>query len=321
MTAFLPLYPMLIRVTGVFLSGDLTAASLLVSTAFCFGALLYFYRLIERLSPVKGAAQWTVMIASILPVSFFFVAGYTESLFLWAMFGEILAVFDQKWGRVAFFGIAAALTKHQGPVLSLLVLPAIFTVLYSCSCERWSPATIRKAFKELCAPVLAAVAGPAVYLGWLYVVGWVLHQPLPWEPQYSVQGWHLHFTLPTTGIFTDLWSVAHPLIPSAMGLPADIIDVGAALFVALAVIFSIRRIPPALIIVSIVFWCVALIKVEPDGETMSAARYMLPMLPLAVLAGERLARCRPMVQLAWASLGSLSVLFFTWYFVLGMWVN
>lgn len=316
MTAFLPLYPLLMGFIGrTFLNDNLTAAGLLISTVCCFGVFLFLYRLSERLSTVPGTARRMVFLAAALPVSFFLVAGYTEALFLWATFGAMLAFFNRQWGRMALFAVIASLTRHQGPLLALLLVPMVLEICRRWLFEHWS---LGRVVRELRGPLLAALAGPAVYLGWALIVGWVLHQPLPWE---GLKWWNLHFSVPGTGIFADLLALAHPGRPSALGLPGDVLDAGAALVSAVIIILAIRRVPPALTLFAVAVWCLALFKVVPDGETMSAARYLLPLLPMAVIVAEKLVRSRPSVQLAWLTLGSLTVFFCTWYFVLGLWVN
>jgi hypothetical protein len=227
----------------------------------------------------------------------------------------MLAFSHQQWGKMALFAIIASLTRHQGPLLSLLLVPTVLDIGKHWLSECWH---IRKVVRELRGPLLAALAGPVVYLGWAGIVLWVLHQPLPWV---SLQQWHLHYALPGTGIFADLLALAHPNRTSALGLPGDALDAGAALLSAAIIMLSIRRVPPALTIFAVGIWCMALFKVEPDGETMSAARYLLPMLPVAVGIVEKLVRSHPAFQLALMMLGSLTVLFCTWYFVLGLWVN
>ncbi len=320
-TAFMPLYPFLIRVIGVLLGGHLFTAALAISTVACFGSMLCLYRLLGRLSSVPGAARWALVVAALLPISFFLMAGYTESLFLWITLAALLAFLDRQWGRLALLGILASLTRNQGLLLSLLLAPMILSILWRWVRAGGRLAGFRATARALAGPALAALAGPLAYLGWVIVVGAGLHQPLPWEPLGTVEGWNLHFTLPGVGIVADLVALAHPATPSGLGLPSVALDAGAAILAGIAIAVSARRLPLALVIYMVASWCLALAKVQVSGQTMSTARYLLPLLPLAVLPAEMLASGRPLLRLAWIAAGGVLLLFFTWYFLLGAWVN
>ena len=341
-TAFLPIYPLLIHIIAVPLGGNMTAAAVVVSTIACFGLLLVLYRLAQRLGAAPSAAgacgnwvsalspaaralapntaRWTVIVTAFLPISFFLMAGYTESVFLWVSLGAILASLNRQWGRMALLAAIASLTRTQGLLLSLLVVPFLFDALRDWARERWAIAWLGKKMRHIAAPLLAALAGPAAYAGWTIAL-FLQQLPLPWEPLGSAKGWGLHFTWPGEGILADLSLLRHPTVPSTMGLAADALDAGAALLAAVLIVMAARRAPPALTIYAVCTWCLALTKVLPDGETMSAARYLLPLAPLAVLAGAWLARHHPAFRLAWVAVACVPLMFFTWYFISIGWVN
>lgn len=319
-TAFLPIYPLLIRGAAPLFGGNMYAAAVVVSTIACFGLLLVLYRLVQRLGAAPNTARWTVIVMAFLPISFFLMAGYTESVFLWVSLGAILASLNRQWGRMALLALIASLTRTQGLLLSLLVVPFLFDALRNWARERWAITSLGKTVRAIAAPVLAALAGPAAYVGWAIAL-FIQRLPLPWEPLGSARGWGLHFTWPGEGILADLSMLRHPTVPSTMGLAADVLDSGAALLVAVLIVIAIRRVPPALTIYAAAIWCLALTKVLPDGETMSAARYLLPLAPLVVLAGAWLARHHPAFRLAWVAGACVPLMFFTWYFISIGWVN
>jgi hypothetical protein len=317
-TAFLPIYPLLIHVVGIFLGGNLFAASVVVSTIACFGVLLCLYRLAAQLGAAPSTARWTVIVATVLPISFFLMAGYTESVFLWASLAAMLASLKRQWGRMAVLALIATLTRTQGLLLSLLVVPFLFDVLRDWARERWTLAALGKTIRAVAGPILAALAGPAAYVGWAIAL-YAMQLPLPWVPLGSAKGWGLHFTWPGEGILGDLLALGHPV--TGMGLQSDILDAGAAIIVAVLIVMAFRRLPLAFTLYGVFIWCLALIKVLPDGETMSAARYLLPLLPLALLPGAWLARHSPAIRLAWGAIACVPLLFFTWYYIMGAWVN
>ena len=319
-TAFLPIYPLLIRIVSVPLGSNLIAAALLVSTIACFGWLIVLYRLVQRLGAAPNTARWTVIVMAFLPISFFMVAGYTESVFMLVSLGAILASLNRQWWRVALLALIASLTRTQGLLLSLLVVPLLFDALRGWARERWAIAGLGKTIRAIAAPVLAALAGPAAYVGWTLVL-FMQRLPLPWEPLSSVKGWDLHFTWPGEGILADLSMLTHPSMPGTMGLAADILDPGAALLVAFIIVMAARRVPPAFTIYAVAIWLLALVKVLPDGETMSAARYLLPLAPLALLAAAWLERRHPAVRVACIAVACVPIMFFVWYYIAIGWVN
>ena len=320
-TAFLPLYPLLVHLMGVALGGQFLAAALLISTVATFGALLCLYRLAAKLSAVPRAAPWTLAVAVFLPVSFFLVAGYTEALFLWAALGALLAFLDGRWGRLALLAAVATLTRHQGLLLSLLVVPMFASALLACVRQQHNAdASWRAQASSLWKPALAAAAGPAAYLAWLLIVGLALRAPLPWEPLVAANGWDLHTTWPGAGVIADLAALAQRSIPSPLGLSV-LLDAGAAILAGITIVFAARRLPPAILLYLVGCWCLALVKVQTEGLTISAARYLLPALPLAVLPGAWLASGRPAVRLLWLALGSILLSFLTWEFATGGWIN
>jgi len=319
-TAFMPLYPYMIRWLGMLLGGHYMAAALLISTISCFGVMLCLYRLIEQFS-LAPAARWGLIVAVLLPVSFFLVAGYTEAFFLWVSLGAILAFLNRQWGRMAALAILASLTRNQGILLSILTAPAIIGTLWGWISGRGSIRGWHSVARALYGPMLAALAGPIAYLGWVVLVGFVWRMPFPWEPLGSVNGWNLHFTLPGVGIVADLIALAHPSVPSTMGLPSLALDAGAAILAGIAILVMARRLPLAIVLYAIATWCLALVKVLPSDQTMSTARYLLPILLLAILPGKWLAQGRPLLRLGWIVAGGVLLFFFTWYFVIGAWVD
>ncbi|HEY7126439.1 MAG TPA: mannosyltransferase family protein [Ktedonobacterales bacterium] len=324
-TAFLPLYPLLIRGLGTLLGGHFLAAALLISTLASFGALLCLYRLAEKLSQAPQVAPWTVLAAVLLPVSFFLMAGYTEALFLWLTFGALLAWMEGRWGRFAALAVLATLTRHQGVLLSLLVAPLCLRALWELLQKRSagvagaaSGATLRVLGKALG----AGLAGPLAYLGWVLVVGLLLSAPLPWEPLAASNGWNLHYTWPGAGIVADLVMLTQPALALRLGLGLStlLLDALAALLTGAVLLVAARRLPPELLLFAWAVWCLALVKVQSQGLTVSAARYLLPLLPLAILPGGLLARGRPWQRLVWVAGWSLALLLLIAAFVLNDWV-
>ncbi len=91
--------------------------------------------------------------------------------------------------------------------------------------------------------------------------------------------------------------------------------VAAALIGLAGLLLTIRRLPPGLWLTLAACWCVALIKVDAGGYSTSAARYLLALLPLAVLLGGWLARAPSALRVGYLV---VSVGLFGYYF--GQWL-
>jgi hypothetical protein len=118
--AFFPFYPLAVRGVSFVLGGHPLAAALVVSNAAFLGALIaLFFLTSSELSP--GAARKTVLYISVFPTAFFFVAPYSESLFLLLSVGSLWAARRRKWPLAGGLGALAAGTR----VFGLLLVPAL----------------------------------------------------------------------------------------------------------------------------------------------------------------------------------------------------
>ena len=139
-TPFFPLYPLLIRALGCVLGSDPLAGVALSTVSFVV-ALALLHRLTE-LELGRRAADATVLLVALAPLSFFFTALYTESLFLALSLGAVYVARHERWAPAAGLGALAAVTRVPGV---LLVIP-------------------------LAAMYLKAHRGPGRRLGWLLLV-------------------------------------------------------------------------------------------------------------------------------------------------------
>src|SRR5580765_2078353 len=97
---FFPAYPMLVRITGRLLGGDMigyVAAGMVVSIASFFGALVYLYAFArERYD--DDVATGAIWLLAAYPFAIFFGAIYTESLFLLGTVGAFYHFSRQEFG-------------------------------------------------------------------------------------------------------------------------------------------------------------------------------------------------------------------------------
>jgi hypothetical protein len=118
--AFFPLYPLTVRTVAWVLPGDDLLAALLVSNLAFLGALLALFAMTAEAFGDR-AARRAIFVAAIFPTAFFFLAPYTESLFLLLSILAFREARHDRWGRVAVFGALAALTRSVG----ILLIPAL----------------------------------------------------------------------------------------------------------------------------------------------------------------------------------------------------
>ncbi|HKB48967.1 MAG TPA: mannosyltransferase family protein [Ktedonobacterales bacterium] len=321
-TAFMPLYPLLVRLGSYLTGGHFVVSALLVSTAATFAALSQLHRLAFRLTGTQRVADFTVLVACLLPVAFFFVAPYSESLFLALSLACILAALDGRWAQAAAWAALAALARQQGALLGVLAVPAIWAAIRAA----WNThapfaARLRSAWEGASRPALVPLASVGIYAAWLGVLAFWLRVPTPVQALTSQQGWNQHFTLPGLGVLADLaLLVRQPgMIPlNYLGVP---LDASAALVTAALLIVAWQRLPAGLGFYLLACWCVAVVKVQPGGETVSAARYLLAALPLAAVPATWLARGRPALRVGYVALAFLVWIMFLSEWVFWSWVN
>jgi hypothetical protein len=118
--AFFPLYPLTVRAVAWVVPGDDLLAALVLSNLAFLGALLALFALTAEAFGDRVARR-AIVVAAIFPTAFFFLAPYTESLFLLLSVLAFREARHDRWGRVAVFGALAALTRSAG----ILLIPAL----------------------------------------------------------------------------------------------------------------------------------------------------------------------------------------------------
>jgi hypothetical protein len=178
-TAFFPLYPLLIRGAAVLIGSPLVAGAL-VSTA-AFGIALVLMHRLTALELGDDAARAAVLLTALSPMSFFFSAVYSESLFLALSLGSVLAARRERWALAGVLGALAAATRSAG---ALLVVP--LALLYARAHRRPRHDALWIALVPL---------GLAAFCGWLALRG-----ADGLAPFHAQQAWFRHFAWPWNGV-------------------------------------------------------------------------------------------------------------------------
>jgi hypothetical protein len=290
-TAFFPLYPAILgaiaKLTGIhpFLSGSAVSLAALLAAVVCIALLARD----EGFDP-----RWSLAALLLFPKAMFFVAVYTEALFLLCSAGCLLALRRGRLGAAAMWGAFAGLARPTGVVLALPILWAAL--------ERREAAGRPKRIVYYWLAALAPVAGAGCFGLYLWArfgspfvgvraetAAWG-HRILewPWVPVVDAFRTPGHYWLSASFLF--VFAAASVLL-FRRGLKAE------AVYVAGTVIFVLET------------WGIA-----------SAPRYMAVLFPVFFLIGEGMKRS-PLIRWGYGLLGAATLLWETGKFALGGWVS
>ena len=116
--AFLPVFPLLERTVSDLTGLPWQVAGVLISVAASAAATLALFVLLRSVSDAR-AATWAVVLFSFGPLSFVFVLGYAESLFLVLLFSALLLAVRRRYLSIAPLGVIAAFTRPGAVALAL----------------------------------------------------------------------------------------------------------------------------------------------------------------------------------------------------------
>ena len=281
-TAYFPLYPALLsavsRTTGLhpFFAGE--AVSLLC----LLGAVGVLFALAREEGFDPDA---TLRALLFFPAAFFFLACYTESLFLLTTAGSLLALRRRRFAASAAWGFLAALTRPTG---FLLVLPIL-----------WE-ARDRKARPGVFLSAAGPVAGTGAFAIFLWAkfgspltyvraqkAGWRYHLAWPWRP--FIEAWRWHPTHRASALAAILFG--------AIGIWMLRRWTGYALYVLASLALILER-----------------------GNLSSAVRYGIVLFPAFFILGEAMRRSKPFERL-YTMAGIAGLTAYTAWFAVGFWVG
>jgi hypothetical protein len=293
--AFLPLYPVLVRVLSLPVPGWEGLVSVVVSNALFVVALILLVRLIVPRFGAAFALRSAALLA-IFPFSAVFSMAYAESLFMVLMLGAFLAA---ERGRAIPAGIflgLATLTRLQGAVL---IVPIAWLLWERAGRPRW---TIRPSwFALLLGPAAAAVA-----LGWVI---WLTGDTTSYAAAQGAWG-----RAGLGGDDTGTLAAALSNTANAAIVFTQAVNFVVLLWAVFLFVFVRRdRIPASYVSTSILFLGMVVV----SGSIQSIGRLLMPAFPFQwILAGRRGALGR----LVWPALSTallfgLSVVMFAGWFV------
>jgi hypothetical protein len=127
--AYMPLYPLLVRVLAA-LTNNYLLAALIVSNLACLIALFLFYEVTLGEGRDKATALNATFFLLFFPSTFFLFTAHTDSLFLALTLATWIFARRGKWAAAGLLASLATLCRLQGALLSIVL---IWAYLASCN--------------------------------------------------------------------------------------------------------------------------------------------------------------------------------------------
>ena len=310
--AFFPLYPLLIALLTP-LTGSGVIAGVAISAGCFLAAMVLLHRLTE-LELGRRAADATVLLLAFSPLSFFFTAVYTESLFLLLSVATMLAARRGRWELACLLAGLATLARPTGVLLAIAL--AIMRLR-----------TLRRPDRRLA----WALVPPATLLGYL---GVLVAGGYPWLAPFRAESqWGRVSAGPLNGLAAGLWaavrglgrlaggtaSIYHPTLSGPLSQSAESVILFAVLLLAGAVLAAcLRRLPLEYGVYAGAALLMCLSSPDLGQPLWSLDRYVLTIFPLWMAGGAWVAARR--LERPAVVLGSLLLVFYTvqfssWSFV------
>jgi hypothetical protein len=293
--AFFPLYPLAIKTVASLPGIGPLGAALIVSNACFAGALVMLHGLtrLEGMSPV--AARITVTLVAVFPTAFFFLAPYSESLFLLLAVSAFWFARRDRWGLAALTGALAASTRSVGIVLAVaLGVEAV---------QRW-----REDGRDLAARLGGALAvgvGPALYLVW-----WRVRSGDALAPWAAQRNWQRELTAPWRTLIdaaSDAWHLSGYWL-------VDALLVGVILAATVA---GLRWLRPSYSVYALASLAIPLAYPWPQRPLLSMPRFVIVVFPAFWVIARLVLRDRlpaaAVVAVCAGGYALLGALFVTWW--------
>jgi Mannosyltransferase (PIG-V) len=319
-TVFFPLYPLLIRIIGSVVPSYVLAGVLISCVSFVV-ALILLHRL-AREELGERAADATVLLLALAPLSFFFTAVYTESLFLALSVGAFYLARHQRFALASLAAAGAALTHVEGVVLMLPL--ALFY---------WQSRNHSRRIRDLISWEAVSLTLPALaLLGFLTYLhsrgfGWLAPTSNEKDAAYSHD-----FTGPVITLvravsegLSGLWQTVrgtrpiNPWIgsPYSMGFQTTVYLIVLGICLA-SLVVAWRRLPKVYSIYTIVVLIIATSSPVRTDALHAIDRYALMLFPLWMAAGAWLSErrlLRPVLEVSTVLLAFYAFEFARWVFV------
>jgi Mannosyltransferase (PIG-V) len=230
--AFFPLFPALAHVFSVVTHRDILESTMFISNVAFLGALIVLYRFVE-MEFDRETAKRTALYLSIFPTTFFFFAGYNESLFLFFMLLCFYTLRRGSWWLAGLFGFLATLTRSLGVFLALIFVCEYARQYWPQLQQVWREKQMKQGLRVLIhlPAVLLIPLGLGIFA---YALNVHFHDPLAFV--HAQTSWRQGLSFPLVAPFIAIKDLL-TLTPFTFVNPHNIIDLSAlVLFAALLVL-------------------------------------------------------------------------------------
>jgi hypothetical protein len=304
--AFFPVYPLLIRALSLGTRSGVVAG--VVISAGSFLAVLVFLHRLTELELGRRAADATVLLVAFAPLSFFFTAVYTESLFLLLSVASVLAARRERWMLAGMLAVLGTLTRPTGVLLAVPLVIMRF---------RTRPRVQRRVDPQL-GWALIPIATLTAYMMLLRAEGY------PWLAPFRAQAkWARATVGPIGGIVDGIKyavrgvgaiangsAIYHPTLYGPFTASAENVLLCLVLLLAGALlVLCLRRLPLAYGAYAAVTLAVCLSSPRGANPLGSLDRFVLTIFPLWMAAGAWVAKHR--LERVAVAVGSILLIFYT----------
>jgi len=299
-----PLYPFFIKLVGFILKPTILSALFVSNIFFIFGLFLLFLFVQDNFG--EEISKQSLFYTVIFPTSFYFIAGYTESVFFFFSIAVFLFLRKKKWLLAGLISALATLTRVQG---LLLIIPIII--------ELWIEYIPKCDFKKFFTHICTCAYAPFSYGLYSLYVFFGLKADWPWVTLSTE--WNQHFGMPWEGIISISTillgrEIENDITPTIVKLLSIILPVGAAF-----ILFRIRKVIP--LSLSVYSWGMLLMilgKIDDNNAIVSTIRYLISIFPIFI--GQAILFKNKFLKMGYFTFGlitqiTLLVLFYWWYWV------
>jgi Mannosyltransferase (PIG-V) len=299
--AFFPLYPLAIRCVSWVVGGHpLLAATLVSNAAFFFGLLVLYDLTVREFS--EPVARRTILYLAVFPTAFFYLAPYSESLFLLLSVLAFRQARRDRWVTAAIAGALAAFTRSIGIVLAPALLLMAVERYHANGGRLW----------PRIAGSLAVALGPITYLALWGILGDDAFAPIRAQEQ-----WHRQIAFPLLSLWRGVEMALGRLGRTDPGY--WVIDVLVTGTVIVAIVWGWSRLTPPYLVYALASLLIPLSDPFPDRPLLSMPRFVAVIFPAFWVIADATERRRlpePLVLATFAAgLGLLSVLFMNWWYI------